>query len=95
MGNTSAKNISLSIDQEGQTLVAGSIVTGMVRVHVPTDDRSRGNSNIMEKTKLLFIGKEDVCIQYEVTVTHGEHTSKEIRHAYSQRDIVRMAIPLA
>lgn len=92
MGNTSTKNISLSIDQAGQALVAGSTVTGMVRVHVPTDDRSRGT--IMQKTNLLFIGKEDVCVRYTVTTGSGDNQRTETRYSYSQRDIVRMAIPL-
>ena len=92
MGNTSAKNISLYVDRPEGGLVAGSTATGMVRIHVPTENKSQGT--IMERMKLLFIGKEDVCVRYTTTTGVGDNRRTVTRHSYSQRDIVRMVIPL-
>lgn len=92
MGNAAANYFSLYIDRprRGQAVVAGSTVTGMVRVHVPTE----GNFTIPEGGRVLFTGKEDVCVRYKTTTGSGDNRRTVTRRSYSTRDIVRMAIRL-
>lgn len=77
--------MKLSIDQAGKALLAGSFITGMVRVHVPKDAKSRDPE--LGKRNLFFIGKEDVCIRYETT-SNGEST---INYAHSNENTAEVS----
>lgn len=96
MGNsTSAKNFSLHVDGSDHSLMAGSTLSGTVKVHVP---EGASEESPLAKTHLLFIGKEDVKVHYTVRKTVGSGDSRRTvvqhRNSFSQHDIVRMAIPL-
>lgn len=60
MGNSPSNHVSLTLNESGTRIVAGSVITGSVRASIPTNT----STDVLVGTTLLFVGKEDVKVRY-------------------------------
>lgn len=92
MGNSSSsKYVTLQVATN--SLSAGSDLSGSILVSIP--ENSASSIDLLTGASLLFICKEDTKVEYTTTSTDSNgHSHTQRHHAYSKRDLLRVAIPL-
>eukprot|EP00804_Cyclotella_cryptica_P008039 CCRYP_004546-RA/>CCRYP_004546-RA protein AED:0.02 eAED:0.02 QI:75/1/1/1/1/1/2/200/557 len=94
MGNSSSTSRYVTLQADNTSCEAGSPLSGSVLVTVP-ENIHKSSGDLLIGSSLLFIGKEDVKVQYTTSESDGNNGTRSVTHYdYCKRDIVRAIIPL-